>query len=97
MKGFGNGRRKALASVSMYAVLSEKCGVGCSVLRRRLSAWQRHGDSGLRKERDTYSAEFKLKAVPKKKAQAVNAFCAHHRLPILLRVSGLPRSTSTTR
>ncbi len=40
--------------------LSEKYEVGRSVLQRWVSAWQHHGESGLRKKHEAYSAEFKL-------------------------------------
>lgn len=40
--------------------LSEKYEVGRSVLQRWVGAWQHHGESGLRKKHEAYSAEFKL-------------------------------------
>jgi len=40
--------------------LSKKYGVSDSVLRRWIRAWQHHGEAGLRKKYEAYSAEFKL-------------------------------------
>nr|WP_226951735.1 IS3 family transposase [Ralstonia pseudosolanacearum] len=42
------------------AGLSQKYGIGRSVIRRWINVWQRHGKSGLRKKHEAYSAEFKL-------------------------------------
>nr|WP_157123267.1 IS3 family transposase [Pandoraea vervacti] len=40
--------------------VSQKYGVGCTVLRRWVNAYREHGDAGLRKKHETYSAEFKM-------------------------------------
>jgi len=40
--------------------LSRKYGMGCSVLKRWIRAWREHGEAGLGKKREAYSAEFKL-------------------------------------
>ncbi len=40
--------------------LGQKYGLDRSIVRRWVSAWQHHGQAGLRKKRETYGAEFKL-------------------------------------
>ena len=56
--------------------LSQKYEIGRSVLRRWISAWQHHGESGLRKKREAYSAEFKL-AVMQRMWRDVHGARAH--------------------
>lgn len=40
--------------------LSQKHGIGHSIVRRWIGAWQHHGEAGLRKKREAFGAEFKL-------------------------------------
>ncbi|WP_153099763.1 IS3 family transposase [Paraburkholderia hayleyella] len=40
--------------------VSQKHGIGYSVLRRWVGAFRQHGEAGLRKKHETYSAEFKM-------------------------------------
>ncbi len=40
--------------------LGQKYGVGYSTLRRWVSAFRAHGEAGLRKKHETYSADFKM-------------------------------------
>ena len=40
--------------------VSQKYGVGRTVLRRWVNAYREHGEAGLRKKHETYSAEFKM-------------------------------------
>lgn len=40
--------------------LSQKHSISDSMLHRWIKAWQQHGDVGLRKKREVYSAKFKL-------------------------------------
>ncbi|VVD80036.1 transposase [Pandoraea horticolens] len=40
--------------------VSQKYGVGRTVLRRWLNAYRVHGEAGLRKKHESYSAEFKM-------------------------------------
>jgi transposase len=43
-----------------FRLLSRKYGVGESMLRRWVSAYRAHGQTGLRKKHESYSAEFKM-------------------------------------
>lgn len=43
--------------------LSERHQISHSTLRRWIAGWQHHGQAGLRKKHETYSAEFKLKVL----------------------------------
>ncbi len=55
--------KEYLAGEGGARLISEKYEIGRSVLRRWVSAWQHHGDSGLRRKHEAYSAEFKLKVL----------------------------------
>jgi transposase len=43
-----------------FTLLSQKHGIGYSVLRRWVSAFRAHGEAGLRRKHETYSADFKM-------------------------------------
>jgi transposase len=43
-----------------FRLLGRKYGVGHSMLRRWVSAYRAHGETGLRKKHEAYSAEFKM-------------------------------------
>lgn len=49
-----------LSGLGGVKALSQKHGIGESMLHRWIKAWQQHGEVGLRKKRETYSAKFKL-------------------------------------